>query len=207
MKRLAVVLAVCAIAASSIAGVNTDINFSTDQGGSWQYDGVGTFSFVQPVGIDDIQCCINDQLVGQFVHIPNFTLSSPVIAGGMVEAGISPDTLIAIKDAGGNVLLEGTLGNGDFIAFNTISGAYSEFLTDIIVTYVSNTIGSDMLDTISIGTELDFNITLQHRTNFADIIGQEIETGGTLSGSMSVVPEPATMLILGLGGLMLRRRR
>ena len=207
MKRLVVVLAVCAMAATSLAGLSTDINYSTDQGGSWQYDGVDTFSFIQPVGVDDVQCCPTDTLVGQFVYLPELTLSNVDINGGLVQAMITPDTMISIRDAGGNVLLEGTLGVGDFVAFNTISGAFSEFQTDIVVTSVSNTIDSEFLASINVGTELDYNLSLQHRSNFSDIIGHEIETGGTLSGSMSVVPEPATMAILALGGLMLRRKK
>ncbi|MCK5001086.1 MAG: PEP-CTERM sorting domain-containing protein [Anaerohalosphaera sp.] len=207
MKRLVTVLAVCAMAATSIAGLSTDIDFSTDDGGSWQYDGVGTFSFLQPVGIDRVQNGAVDALEGQFVFIPNMTLSNEVISGGLVKADITPGTLISIKDAGGNVILEGTLGDGDFFAYNTISGAYSEFMTDIIVTSINYTIGSNLLDTIRVGTELDFNLTLQHRSNFADIIGQGIEASGTLSGSMSIVPEPATMVLLAIGGLLARRRK
>ena len=195
------------MAATSIAGLSTDIDFSTDDGGSWQYDGVGTFSFLQPVGIDRVQNGAVDALEGQFVFIPNMTLSNEVISGGLVKAAITPGTLISIKDAGGNVILEGTLGDGDFFAYNTISGAYSEFMTDIIVTSINYTIGSNLLDTIRVGTELDFNLTLQHRSNFADIIGQGIEASGTLSGSMSIVPEPATMVLLAIGGLLARRRK
>ena len=207
MRKLVVVLAVCAMAASSIAGLSTDINYSTDQGGSWSYDGVDTFSIIQQVGIDDVQGSTVDTLTGQFVYIPDLTLSNVIIAGGLVNANLAPNTLIAIKDANGNVLLEGTLAVGDFFAFNTISGAYTEFLTDIVVTSVSNTIGSALLDTISVGTQMDFNMTLQHRTNFSDIIGNGLNAEGTLSGSMTVIPEPATLLILGLGGLLVRKRR
>ena len=80
-------------------------------------------------------------------------------------------------------------------------------MTDIIVTYINHTIGSNLLDTINVGTELDFNLTLQHRSNFADIIGQGIKASGTLSGSMSIVPEPATMALLAIGGLLARKRK
>ncbi len=88
MKKLMVVLAVCTMTAVSFAGLTTDVNYSTDDGGSWHYDGVDSFSFIQPIGIDDVQSSGVDSLVGQFVYIPNFTLSGVSITGGLVEAAI-----------------------------------------------------------------------------------------------------------------------
>ena len=208
MKRLTVVMLVCALVSAASAALTPDINYSTDDGGKWHYDGVDTLSIIGSIGIDDIQGSLSDTLVNQSIHIPGFkfsNLSNPY--PGLVNAAATPGKPIMIKDANGNMLLRGKLQTGDFFAFNTVSGAYTEFKADITVDFVDNAIGSALLSSISVGSMLDFNITLQHNSDFADIISQGLDTTGTLSGSMTLIPEPATLAILAFGSLLARRKR
>ena len=76
---------------------------------------------------------------------------------------------------------------------------------------MNNTINSDFIDTLAIDDVLDFDLTLNGAVgmDMASMIlqNQNNATGSTLSGSMTVIPEPATMALLALGGLLIRKRR
>ena len=200
MKKLAVLvtlgLSVCAF------GDVVDIQFSPGGAtpGNWIYDGNVTLSFTQIVDIDLVQGATTDALFDQAVYIPDLVLSSGytiVTPGGPVE----------FKDGLGNVLLSGTLAPGDFASIFTIAATHTQYTNDISVTLVNNTIGSDFLDTITVGATLDFNLTMQSNENFVDMLGDGNEHSDGFSGSMNVIPEPATCCLLGLGALLLRRRK
>lgn len=180
----------------------TDIQFSPGGAtpGSWIYDGDVTLSFTQIVDIDIVQGGTTDALFDERVFIPDLIFSS-----GYTD--VTPSGSLEIKDDSDNVLLSGTLASGDFASLFTTAVLYTQFTTDFTVTSISNTISSDFLDTLSIGSKFDFNLTMQGNENFVDILGDGDEHGNGFSGSITLIPEPATVCLLGLGGLLLRRKR
>ena len=180
----------------------TDIQFSPGGAtpGSWIYDGDVTLSFTQIVDIDIVQGGTTDALFDERVFIPDLVFSSGYTV-------VTPIGSLQIKDDSDNVLLSGILAGGDFASLFTTAALYTQFTTDFIVTSISNTISSDFLDTLSIGSKFDFNLTMQGNENFTDILGDGGEHSNGFSGSMTIIPEPATVCLLGLGGLLLRRKR
>ena len=181
-----------------------DIQFSPGGAtpGGWVYDGNETLSFTQIVDIDAVLGGTTDTLFDESVFIPDLELSSGYTV-------VTPSGALEIKDSGDNVLLSGTLASGDFGYLFTTGALYTQYKTDFIVTDINNTISSDFLDTLSIGSEFDFSITMQTTGggNFSDILGDGEEHSDGFSGQLNVIPEPATIFLLGLGGLTLLRKR
>ncbi|MHC5161923.1 MAG: hypothetical protein ACYSO4_02195, partial [Planctomycetota bacterium] len=199
MKKLLGLLVIMGVTA--IAYAVPDISYSSDTGGHWSYSasatsGEGAFSFIQPVGVDDVQGLTTDALVNAFLHIPNLTVSNLTQIGstGIYEGDVIPaGTTIAIKDGGGIDILTGTLGTGGIVTVGTTASVYPTFQVDITITGLSNTIGSAFITTLAIGNELDFDLTLNGSAMASMILtNQDNEEGSTLSGSMTVIPEPAT---------------
>ena len=200
VKKLVVLVTLC-LSVCAFGSV-VDIHFSPGGAtpGGWVYDGDVTLSFTQIVDIDAVEGATTDALFNQQVYIPDLVFSSGYTI-------VTPAGPIEIRDTGGNMLLEGTLAAGDFVSFFTIGAIYAQYANDIVVTDVDHTFGSDFLNTISVGTVLDFNLTLQFNENFSDILGGGEEHSNGFSGSMDIIPEPATVVLFGLGSLALIRAR
>ena len=200
VKKLVVLVTLC-LSVCAFGDV-VDIQFSPGGAtpGNWLYDGDVTLSFAQIVDIDAVEGTITDALFDQRVYMPDLVLSDGYTV-------VTPDGPIEIRDAGDNVLLRGTLAAGDFVSVFTIGAIYAQYANDIIVTMVDDTFGSDFLSMIDVGTKLDFNLTLQFNEYFSDILGDGNEHGNGFSGSMDIIPEPATICLLGLGTLALIRAR
>ena len=186
-----------------------DIQFSPSvtSPGVWAYDGTDTFSFSQNIDVDLIQGAATDALQGQFVYLPDLTLSNYVYNStfDIGIADISPGGSVDIKNGSGVILLSGTLANGIFKADGATGTFYSDITLDLLVTLV-NPSTSVFLGGVSPGDYFDFNLTLQGSIDLNDMIQDELEDSDGFSGSMTTIPEPATMALLALGGLLIRRR-
>lgn len=214
MKKLYAFLMVAALSATVIA--TPDLRFSpggTSPGG-WTYTGAdstsGVFVFTQGIDIDSVQGNQTDALFQQFVYLPDLTLSGygTGLVPGLGLGLLSPVGNVEIRDGNNDLLLSGTLASGSYVSYAAVSGMYSEITTDILVTYVDHSFGSAFLDTISEGMYFDFNLTLEASQNFENVIQSAGTASNGFSGSMTaIVPEPMTMALLGLGGILLRRRK
>lgn len=184
------------------------IEFSPDQSaaGDWSYDGAGTFSFNQEVTVDRGGGDNADVLVGAFVHIPDLVVGGTpgayTLSGGTILITDSP---VANNET--VVYLSGTLSAGSLDTIGSIGAGYSGFsILDITGITVDNSIGSPAL--AGIGTNMDFELVMIGGSggDFANMIENNLTGGNGFSGAMTV-PEPGTVLLLGLGALMSVRSR
>ena len=186
-----------------------------DTSGEWAYNGAGVLSFDQDIVVDTALGSNYDALTGAHVYLPTFQV------GGIPDAPYSLTALgsseIAIKSADSSATyMTGTIGGGDLITFGTIAGGFTQFqvdITDLFITHEGAALGSAALDILeNMGLpSLDFELSLQGGSgpgyySFADMLDSGFSGSGGFSGAMSV-PEPATMALLAMGGLVLVRQR
>lgn len=216
MKRVIMIFAL-AICAGTPALATPTIEFSPnpDTAGGWFYDGASTLSFNQNIAVDKGMGSNYDALVGSLVHIPTLIVGAG--AGGTYEVKPIGSPTISITSADNSaVYLMGTLAGGDLVPVGTIAGGYTSFKTDIsnlVVTDAGKALGSAALN-MMLYTQthgLDFELSLQggsgtNYRSFAQMLSGGYVGGNGFSGAMSI-PEPATIVLLGLGSLTLLRKR
>jgi hypothetical protein len=217
MKRLIITALLLAVGLGTPVLATPSIEFSPNPNtaGGWTYDGAGTLSFNQTVSVDRALSSNADPLVGASVFIPTLNVSGlPKGPYALTPLG-SPTITIGSAD-GSEIYLKGTLASGNLTAVGTIGAAYSSFtadITNITITDAGKALGSAALSAIiKSGTKsLDFELSIQggSGTNYhtlAEMLSGGYVGGNGFSGAMSI-PEPATIAMLGIGSLVLLRKR
>ena len=212
MKRTSMIIlsGVVFLSVVQFSNASVDIGFSTNEGGFWSYED-SVFSFRQPVAVDLVQGDTSDALVGAFIELPDLAITFFFqIMPGIYQGMIAPaSSLVVIRDAGGEALLTGELGTGGLFTVGSTAAMYPAIQADITITDLAAGAESTLIQSYHIGGLLDFDLTLQSAgANLAAAIASnDYYEGDTFSGSMMLIPEPVTMVLLGLGGLLLRNRR
>lgn len=193
------------------------LTFSPAHGsaGEWYYNGAGVLSFDQDIVVDSGLNSNYDALVGARVYLPTFQVSG--IPGQPYTLTPLGNSQVRITSADNSVVyMTGTLAIGDLGTVGTVAGGYTGFqadITDIFITHEGAALGSAALAILEhLGfPSLDFDLALSGGSgvgyhSFADMLDRGGLGSGGFSGAMSV-PEPATIVLLGLSGLELLRRR
>jgi hypothetical protein len=193
------------------------LTFSPADGaaGEWYYNGAGVLSFDQSIVIDSALGSNYDALVGARVYLPTFQISG--IPGEPYTLTPLGNSQITIKSADESVTyMTGTLAIGDLGTIGTVAGGYTQFQADIselFITHEGAALGSAALAILEqLGfPALDFDLAFSGGSgvgysSFADMLDRGGLGSGGFSGAMSV-PEPATILLLGLSGLAILRKR
>lgn len=195
MKKLLFALTVFTFIASPLMAV-PDAEFNPNSLG-WSYDGSGTFTFGQSILVRRVQGAASDPLVGSLVNIPALTVAG--LPGGPYS--LTASAPIEIVDGGGTTLMSGTLGQGSLIPIGAVAAAYPYIKADITNITINNAISSSLLtywrNNSSFG--IDLSLSVENNINVAEMLAGGIPDSGGLSGSMTLIPEPATIMFLGLG--------
>jgi hypothetical protein len=195
------------------------LHFSTRQGAeyAWELSWTGTeweLSFVDDAIVVDYADPEDRDLAGDYVLLPDMTVTNLDDLNGMLTATLNPTEAFRIQsDTDGSTVLTATMESGGMLAVGTNTVAYSQQNDDLDIGSYNETYGTTIPALVAdeeegLVIDLSFSGDAIRGANLYSLL--RARTGaarGTLSGQISSIPEPATLLILGLGAAIANQFR
>ncbi len=206
----------------SVADTTSTLHFSTKPGASYAWELTGgnnqwTLSFAPGAVVVDNSDPTDAGLQGDFVQLPTMSISGITNRGDFLTATLSPGQSMTISSHTNNAaVLTALMKSGGMLAIGTNTVAYSQQDNDLQIESFNKNYGviiPALAGTQGQGLMLDLSFSgdaIRGGNLFTTLQGKSGTIRGTLSGqisAISVVPEPATLVLLGLGAALAFRFR
>lgn len=221
MKRLIVTVGAVLLLTTPLLAENslTSLHFSTKPGAEYAWELSWTGSQWQLTFVDDA-IIVDDTnpndavLANDFVLLPSMNISGLDDRGGLLMATLNPREAFRIQsDTDNATVLTATMNSGGMLAVGTNTVAYSQISDDLDIGSYNETYGTVIPALVAdeqrgLMLDLSFSGDAVQGANLYNLLrGQTGVARGTLSGQITAIPEPATLLILGLGAAVANQFR
>jgi len=219
VKRLSIIIVAVLLSATPLPAL-TSLDFSTKLGSesAWDLRWTGTtwrLSFTSGATVVDSSNPGDSTLDDDFVVIPVMDLGDIVDFGTYLTATLTPRGQLEINSNPGtsSAVMRANVGMGGVLSIGTNYVAFSNVQDDLNITFHDPAYGTVIPQLVEdeqrkLMLDMSFSGDATGAVNLHDLIlTRSGKASGTLSGQITAVPEPGTILLLGLGtGLACRLR-
>jgi hypothetical protein len=203
--------------AADVAVASLDFTTKLGEPVAWDLRWTGTtwrLSFVDGAVVVDSSEPSDSMLQGDIVELPSMDLADIRDEGDYLTATLTPrGRLEIISESGDSTVMLADVQVGGMLSIGTNYVAYSNVADDLDITYFDEEHGQVIPSFASaeargLMLDMSFSGDAGGSVNLHDLIlCKSGKAQGTLSGQISAIPEPGTILLLGLGtGLLWRLR-